>query len=102
MMLSTNMHTQKSHGITLKHMCASLLLLKQRMISHAQQRSIRKYNIKVHNVRLKTQNLLINTTVLARYRDRNELQIAEELLINAVRLSLNVQHNFSGRTLKLF
>ena len=77
-------------------------LLKQRMTSHTQQGSIRKHFIAVHNSKPKTQDLLSNTTVLARFTNRNELQIAEALLIRKLKPSLNEQNEFTDRTLKIF
>ena len=77
-------------------------LLKLRLSNHAQQGSIKKHHCSIHNSKVKTQHLRENTKVLTRINNRNELQIAEALLIKHHKPTLNEQNEFSDRTLKIF
>jgi hypothetical protein len=76
--------------------------LTKRFYMHVQSGAIRSHNKDIHNFKPLTRQLLQNTQVLFRGQNRNDLAIAEALLIKRERPALNQQDEGFVRVLKLF
>jgi len=76
--------------------------LKQRLLGHSQNGSIREHHEIQHGEKKKTAYLLENSTILHRSSDKLELQIAEALFIKSEKPTLNKQHEGEVRILRIF
>jgi hypothetical protein len=76
--------------------------LAKRFYTHVQTGSIRDHNRTVHSTKPLTQALLSSTTVLYHGTNKNDLTIAESLLIQQLRPDLNQQDEGMKRVLKIF
>ena len=76
--------------------------LKQRMTTHAQNGSIRKHNEEKHDRRLRTAEILQNVQVLFSSKDRQDLILAEALLIKKHQPTINSQREGEVRVLSIF
>jgi hypothetical protein len=76
--------------------------LVERMRNHAQQGSIRNHNIEVHNRKITTQEIVSCTKIITRLTTKQELTIAEALLIKEEIPSLNNQREGETRILSIF
>ena len=77
-------------------------LISTRMQSHSQQGSIKSHCLKVHNHKVNANELLRDTNVVKKCFDRSDLTVAEALYIKSRTPTINEQHEFSSRTLKVF
>ena len=76
--------------------------LKQRTTSHAQNGSIKDHNTTTHQLKIRSKEILDNTTVLFRSTDKTDLTIAEALLIKTKSPRLNNKKEGETRILKVF
>ena len=76
--------------------------LKQRMTTHAQSGSIRNHNEEKHNRRPRTAEILQQIEVLYSSNDRQDLILAEALLIKKHRPTINSQREGEVRVLSIF
>jgi hypothetical protein len=76
--------------------------LAKRFYTHVQTGAIRDHNRVVHSTKPLTQLLLASTTVLYQGTNKNDLTIAESLLIQQHRPELNQQDEGMKRVLKIF
>ena len=72
------------------------------MTTHAQNGSIKNHNIESHNVNIRTSEIMEEIKIIFRSEDKNELQIAEALLIKKKNPPLNNQSADFTRTLFVF
>ena len=76
--------------------------LKQRTTTHAQNGSIKNHNSSTHQLKIRSKDILDNTTVIFRSIDMTDLTIAEALLIKTERPLINNQKEGETRILKIF
>ena len=76
--------------------------LKQRMTTHSQTGSIASHNQEKHKIKIRTNNILENTTVLFHSPEKSDLLIAEALLIKQKSPIINNQKEGETRILKIF
>ena len=76
--------------------------LKQRMTTHAQNGSIKTHNLDEHQRRLRAADILACIDVLHSAHDRQELVLAEALLIKKLQPSINSQREGEVRVLSIF
>ena len=76
--------------------------LAKRFYSHVQLGSINNHNKNVHNKKPFTKELLKDTSILYRGKEKNDLTIAEALLIKTHKPSLNLQEQGFTRILSIF
>lgn len=76
--------------------------LRQRMTFHAQNGSIKEHNNVQHNKKSVTKDLLNNTKILGAFPNKQELIIAEALMIKQHKPTINSQQEFSSTTLHIF
>ena len=76
--------------------------LKQRMTTHAQNGSIRNHNQDKHQRRLRAAEILLDVDVLHSAHDRQELVLAEALLIKKLQPTINSQREGEVRVLSIF
>ena len=76
--------------------------LTDRMRNHAQNGSIIKHSVEKHSTKLTTKEILDNTSVLHRFYTKDELVIAEALLIKEMNPPLNAQNEGETRVLLIF
>lgn len=74
----------------------------QRFYAHAQTGSIRLHNKNSHASKPLTRKLLESTSVIYRGRNKQELTIAESLLIKENKPALNIQDEEFSRVLAIF
>ena len=72
------------------------------MTTHAQNGSIRKHNEEKHDRRLRTAEILQNVQVLFSSKDRQDLILAEALLIKKHQPTINSQREGEVRVLSIF
>ena len=114
--IKNNPHASKDHHVVYKYTCAITSLcqqdkyyigyttttLKQRMTMHAQKGSILEHATETHDYRIRTAEILENITNLFHSPDKQELEIAEALLIKEKKPTLNNQREGECRILKIF
>ena len=76
--------------------------LKQRMTTHAQNGSIKNHNHDKHQRRLRASEILLDVDVLHSAHDRQELVLAEALLIKKLQPTINSQREGEVRVLSIF
>jgi hypothetical protein len=76
--------------------------LETRMKQHSYKGAIRKHHENVHNIRIKTHQILKNVKILQKSPNTYELQILESLLIKEKSPDLNRQDEGFSRILKIF
>ena len=76
--------------------------LKQRTTTHAQNGSIKNHNSSTHQLKIRSKDILDNTSVLFRSIDKTDLTIAEALLIKTKCPPLNNKREGETRILKVF
>ena len=76
--------------------------LVDRLRNHTQNGAIRSHNIDVHNAKISTEEIVTSTTILRQYRTKDELIIAEALLIKDEKPALNQQREGEARVLSVF
>ena len=76
--------------------------LKQRLTTHAQNGSIATHSSTTHQNKIRTKEIMDHTTVLFRSTEKNELIIAEALLIKLKQPTINSQKEGETRILKIF
>lgn len=76
--------------------------LKQRMTYHCTCGSIKNHNKTAHQKKICTKELLESTTILRKESNKEELMIAEALLIKEKKPTINLQNDGFQRTLLIF
>ena len=76
--------------------------VKERMRCHAQSGAINRHLKSKHNLKLTTDQLVKNTSILTHRTTKFELVIAESLLIRSEKPSLNIQDEGNSRKLLVF
>ena len=76
--------------------------LATRFYSHAQTGAIREHNKNIHDAKPLTQELLSNTTILFKSSSKQDLTIAESLLIKLNKPYFNLQDEGFNRVLNIF
>jgi hypothetical protein len=74
----------------------------QRFYAHAQTGSIRLHNKNAHASKPPTRKLLESTSIIYRGKNKQELTIAESLLIKENKPALNIQDEQFSRVLAIF
>ena len=76
--------------------------LKQRATRHAQHGSILTHNIQTHQHKIKTNEILENTTILYKSQFKQELLLAEALYIKQLNPYINAQREGLFAILQIF
>ena len=76
--------------------------LKQRLTCHTQQGSIREHHLSHHGNRIRTADLMEHIEILHRSQEKQELIIAEAILIKQNSPKMNNQREGETRVLKIF
>ena len=76
--------------------------LVDRLRNHAQHGAIISHNIDSHNKKITTNDILKDTKVLCHFQTKEELTIAEALLIKDKNPSLNLQREGEVKVLMVF
>ena len=72
------------------------------MRNHAQVGSIQKHNKEIHNKKSTTKELITKTVVIEKHHNKQDLVLAEALLIKSERPLLNSQREGETRVLHVF
>ena len=76
--------------------------LKQRMVQHAQNGSIENHSKTAHHYKINSKEIVDNTIILFKSSERNDLVIAEALLIKSENPPLNNKREGETRILNVF
>jgi len=76
--------------------------LEDRMRNHAQSGFIQQHNREQHNQKLTTKQILENTTIKIKIQSKEDLTIAEAIMIKEHKPSLNAQREGETRVLLIF